>query len=142
MDIFFLGDVHGQFDYLNWKIKDNPDVFNNSSIIQVGDFGIGFKYNESSEKISLKKLNDTCVKHNIHIYAIRGNHDNPSYFNQNHDPVYSNIHLVPDYSVLTIDGKNILCIGGAISIDRVYRIEGIDYWKDENFIFDEKRLIY
>ena len=47
---------------------------------------------------------------------------------------YSHIKFISDYSIIqTIDG-NILCIGGATSIDRVARILNKSYWDNENII--------
>jgi hypothetical protein len=53
---------------------------------------------------------------------IRGNHDDPYYFN-NKVFSYSNVELLEDYTILTVGNDNILCVGGAISIDRLYRLE-------------------
>jgi hypothetical protein len=43
----------------------------------------------------------------------------------------SNIKFVPDYTVIREGGQNILCIGGAISIDRIVRKAGRDYFPNE-----------
>ena len=41
IDIYYLGDIHGNFNVINQFIK----LYNieNAHIIQVGDFGVGFK---------------------------------------------------------------------------------------------------
>ena len=75
---------------------------------------------------------------NSQLYIIRGNHDMPSYFSQTNKK--GNIHFLKDYSLLEINNKKLLLIGGAISIDRTHRVEGSSYWKDEAFNFDEKLL--
>ena len=31
-------------------------------------------------------------------------------------------------------------VGGAISVDRVNRFEGIDYWKEESFFYARKTI--
>jgi hypothetical protein len=73
---------------------------------------------------------------------IRGNHCNPSYFNQTNNPFdFSNITLLSDYSELNLLGKSILLVGGAVSIDRRFRQEqkmGVRvaqpvWWGDEGF---------
>lgn len=53
--------------------------------------------------------------------ALRGNHDDKSFFVDNEFQEDKNIYLVPDYTVVNVCGKNILCIGGGISVDRVFR---------------------
>ncbi|MEG1009956.1 MAG: metallophosphoesterase, partial [Clostridia bacterium] len=79
---------------------------------------IGF--NKSTYYIdTFKKLNKKLNKYNITIYMVRGNHDDPSYFDNRK---YGNIICLSDYSIIRNNNNNILCIGGAISIDRRSRI--------------------
>lgn len=140
MGAIYLGDIHGNFDFISWYVKAHK--IKNTSIIQVGDFGIGFKKangeTDPSEELKLDKLNRVLDKFNVNLFAIRGNHDNPAYFDGSYKN-YDRINLMPDYSVLEIENKNHLFVGGAISIDRIYRTENIDFWKDEVFVFDEQK---
>lgn len=129
--IILVGDVHGEWDTLKYNIKRYG--YENADIIQVGDFGVGFRH-ESEEKRNLFGLNRVLEEKNCHLYACRGNHDSPSYFKkENHPYDYENITLLPDYSELDLLGKSILLVGGAISVDRCFRIEGKSYWSDEKF---------
>jgi len=116
--VLILGDIHGNFNFLKHQI--NTKNITDCSIIQVGDFGIGFTYLENDEN-TLMNLNDFLSEFNITLYVIRGNHDNPIFFTGNHQ--YSNLKLLPDYTTLNIEGYNFLFIGGAISIDRTQRIK-------------------
>lgn len=120
-------------------------------IIQVGDFGIGFNTFDK-EKRMLEMYHSLLVKNNVHVWAIRGNHDYKPYFDN--DPFgFTNIHLVRDYTVLNLVDKNILCIGGAVSVDREWQktnkqSKGIyentigveSWWPDEVFVLDEEKL--
>ena len=123
-----LGDIHGDFHVLTYFINKNQLL--NTAYFQVGDFGIGFNF--KSEVADLKILNETLIKYNSKLYVIRGNHDNPSYFDGKHD--LSNIKFVPDYTILEINNSKVLMIGGALSIDRKIRTQGIDYWEKEALI--------
>lgn len=150
MRLMYLGDIHGNFNIISQYVTrfDIRDAY----IIQVGDFGVGFK-TLVKEKRQLDDINTALIKRNVIVYAIRGNHDQPSYFEN--DPFgLSNIKLVKDYTVLNLVGKNILCIGGAISIDRTVRYTkrqlegdyttniGVDsWWKDEGFNYDDSKLV-
>ena len=89
-------------------------------IIVAGDCGFGFNKEEYYHQIFNKYI-PLLEQNNIFIYFVRGNHDDPSYFEEQKIN-YERIKTVPDYSVIKIDDKNILCVGGAISIDRTYRI--------------------
>lgn len=149
--LVFSGDWHGNFEKVIKKIKrlDLRDCI----IIQVGDFGVGFTTLIKESK-TLNYFNITLKTRNIMLYVIRGNHDNPIYFNGGININKSNITLLPDYSVLNIDGLNILCVGGAISVDRkpnpeVFneygkphkgRKENVNYWIDEKFVLKPELL--
>lgn len=127
-NIVYIGDLHGNFEFIKWWLKAHH--MKNYTLIQVGDFGIGFKPNP--EDYVLQSLNEELSKRESILLVIRGNHDNPSYFDGNHD--YEFIKFLPDYTTMEIDGLNHLFIGGALSIDRRLRKEGIDYWKNEGFV--------
>ena len=147
--IVVFGDIHGEWDILPNFIRDYE--LDNCAIIVAGDFGIGFE----SMKSEIKRINyiSKRLKHtNSVLYAIRGNHDNPEYFTGNFDT--DNFKLVPDYTVLNLNNINILCVGGAYSVDRVVRksyyrprekrtdvIVINDYWKDEFFNYDHEKII-
>ena len=150
--ILTSGDWHGNFNAMI-KVLKNKEI-SDCSLIQAGDFGVGF---ETKKKViaQLRFLNKSLKSRNIHLYAIRGNHDDPSYFTGTDESLkFSNIKLVPDYSIITIEDRNILFIGGAISVDRKYnpsvvdlygnpwkgRTQGINYWKDEGIVFKEDVL--
>lgn len=134
-DIIYLGDIHGHFGIIHGWIHHNKGR-ENCTFIQVGDFGIGFKPKQEHHELKLLNKKLQSKKHNL--FVIRGNHDNPEYFDGNHD--YENIKFLPDYSFVNIKGVNHLFIGGAVSIDRKLRKEGLSYWKNELFIFDEEKL--
>ena len=93
----------------------------NTLLIVAGDCGFGFHeigYYKEVVRRHRKRLNDS----NNWIVFLRGNHDNPAYFDGktiNHKRFIA----VPDYSIIQTDGLTILCVGGAISIDRQYRIK-------------------
>lgn len=137
--IVLCGDIHGEFrphDLFFIGIQRN--IPEESSIIQVGDFGVGFK--ERKEPHYLFLLNQLLVRKNSHLYIVRGNHDDPSYFQGQKN--YSNIDFVPDYSLREIEGQNFLFVGGATSIDRYFGREvGKNFWEDENVKFESEKLI-
>ena len=95
------------------------------------------------------ELNAFFKKRNIIFLAIRGNHDDPEFFKGNH--IYSNLQLLEDYTTMIIDDRKYLFIGGALSIDRKYRLSKDQqnaaygssrrtYWFDEPFMINEEKL--
>lgn len=122
-DIYILGDIHGDFEFLN---KCAGDLEENSILVQVGDFGLGF--NEPKEEEWLNTINKTLAKTKSKIYAIRGNHDKKT---GNFPSQKGAIYFLEDYTYKVINGEKWLFVGGATSIDRHMRREGFDYWSDE-----------
>jgi predicted phosphodiesterase len=117
--LFCIGDIHGEFPAIGYWIKQHD--LKDCDIIFLGDFGLGF-YKLNNEINLLTPVNKECEERNIDLYIIRGNHDNPDYYNSGENKLkLSHIHPLEDYSIISFKEHNILCIGGAISIDRTYR---------------------
>ena len=139
--MLFCGDIHTNLDVIPNYLKNME--LKNCAVFQVGDFGIGFD-NEHKEGRRMEYLNDRMKVYDSDLYVIRGNHDNPMYFDGNFN--MSNLFLLKDYSEVDINGWNILGIGGAISVDRTERkgfwdkTKTHDYWENEGMIFDEDKL--
>ena len=133
--IHFIGDIHGDFLGLTNKIRALN--ITNATLIQVGDFGVGFQSFEQ-DMLSIKKLNNFLLKTRNHLHVIRGNHDNPKFFDGSIRR--SNLHLLKDYSIVQAEGKHIFLAGGAVSIDRRQRMVDRNYWTDESFEFDLQKL--
>lgn len=147
-DAFICGDIHGEFNTFRertyWKIMDEYDILDESEydmipkniIFVCGDIGLGFYGNDDQKQLiklskSLKLTNTTCI-------FIRGNHDDPEKFNGR--CWFDNIYCVKDYTVISLEDANTLCIGGGLSIDRIYRSEGKSYWKNELPVYNEELL--
>jgi hypothetical protein len=124
------GDNHGEWNKL-FNIIDRRRM-RDCVLIGVGDTGIGFQP-PNHQKFMINELNSSFKERNIRYMSIRGNHCNPSYFDGS--VKLTNFELVRDYSYKEINGEKYLFVGGAISVDRVSRIDGETYWKDEIFIF-------
>lgn len=131
----FIGDIHGDFNRLISKLKTRR--IRNENLIQVGDFGMGFR-SVKDDMLFMNKLNDSLAENGNRLFVIRGNHDDPKFFDGSID--MSNLQLLPDYSVLSLEGKTLFLAGGAISVDRGIRKLDLNYWKDEVFVFDGKKL--
>jgi len=113
-------------------------------IVQVGDFGVGFggPAGRVGERTALTRLDAFLAHTDMTLLAIRGNHDDPAYFQGGNEHMgdYRRIRLVPDYTVDVVAGCKILFVGGALSIDRCERRVGRSYWTDEGFRLDEQAL--
>lgn len=106
----FIGDVHGKMDrYLSLVVGADQSI-------QVGDFGAGF--------VPLPQAHDSAMDPARHRF-IRGNHDNPAVCAEH--PAW-----IPDGTAETLpSGTRIFYLGGATSVDRHSRVEGVEWWPDE-----------
>lgn len=114
--LYAIADIHGSFTALERGIKETQ--ISNCVILICGDIGLGFR-RKDSHLAQMKYINDVLKTHNIMCLCLRGNHDDPYYFKGGVD--LSNFKAIDDYSVISIGNKHVLCVGGAISIDRKYR---------------------
>lgn len=159
-NICFIGDIHGEFKGLQALMKKTG--FKDTAYIVCGDIGLGFNKKEYYSQI-FNKLTRTTSKLNCEFIFVRGNHDDKKFFDKQliHRKCFKTI---PDYSVIQTPNHNILCIGGAISVDRTHRkvllrenalkysmyhgcsIKEAEklcqqvYWEDEPCYYDEDKL--
>lgn len=135
-DLIVIGDLHGMWNTLFYYIKQLE--LNDTTIIVAGDCGFGFEKPEYYTQ-TYNKFKKYLLENNVHILFIRGNHDDPSYFNGENTINLPNFRTLKDYTVLEFNDKKILCIGGGISIDRTMRTSS-SYWYEEEFIFNAKLM--
>lgn len=126
--LVFLGDHHGKWEQVKCLIMKNQ--MDNCHLICVGDGGEGFLPKDRQMR-QFENLNDFFKARNIEYKTIRGNHSDPFYFLKENINPLSHFELLEDYSILEYNGKTIQFIGGAISLDRTGRRDGISYWSDE-----------
>lgn len=108
-----LGDIHGDTYTYEFAIKDV------ASSIQVGDFGIGFAGPYWHDKVNE-------MHEGTNHRFIRGNHDNP-------EKCKDMVGYIDDGTI----EDDWMFVGGAWSIDRPMRTEGVNWWEDEELSYDE-----
>lgn len=111
-----IGDIHGKWSSYQFLIQS--DKITNS--IQIGDFGIGFAGTTAHEKLA------EWQRQNPGHCFIRGNHDNPSKCQE-----------MPNFIHDGLVENDVMFVGGAWSIDRGNRVEGLDWWPDEELSYEE-----
>lgn len=110
--LWICGDIHGEVSGL---VRDAVNRgISCADILVVGDFGAGFGRPKSMD-VAYGKVRAALEKNDICIYTVRGNHDDPAFFDGRHD--YERLHFLPDHHIIELCGKKIYPIGGAVSAD-------------------------
>lgn len=136
--LYITGDTHGDYnDFIDRtkKLELTPD----DTVIICGDFGFIF-----IDDYFLTKL----VKLPWNIAFVDGNHENfdklERYPVENwnggkvHRIAKNIVHLMRG-NVFSIEGKTFFCMGGAYSIDKAIRREGVSWWSRESPSNEEYR---
>ena len=131
MRTFLIGDIHGNFSAIESWLKDYAE--SGDTLIQVGDFGAGFLHKEK-----VKSLGEKFSKAGCKLLAIRGNHDDPAWFNSSNE--YGNAITLLNDTTKIIGEKKFLFLGGAVSVDRYYRDINKSWWSGEEYKYDEAFL--
>ncbi|MFF7291641.1 metallophosphoesterase [Microbacterium sp. NPDC008134] len=124
-----VGDVHGNFRWLGTVARAvqtlAPDV---TTMLQLGDWAMDPDTTDEA-------LDGTGIER---IYVTLGNHepwDQISPLLDSHPDTAVRVSkitwLLPRPARMTIGGRSVLSLGGATSVDRAWRVEGVSWWTDE-----------
>lgn len=146
--LYITGDTHGNFDrILKWTETAKPNKDKDFLFI-LGDFGYIWDNKRTSfEKDNLDFI--SCLP--FTTLFIDGNHENHERLNSMRvvnfsggkaHKVYDSVYHLMRGQVYEIAGKRIFTFGGASSIDKHLRTEGISWWKEEEFNYHEANTAY
>ena len=132
--IFITGDTHGDIDYKKLLILKERNLSYDDYLIICGDAGICWSIWELPR--FLKLYNDIgCT-----IFYIDSNHENFEMLNNMPLVEYKGalMHQIDEHifhvlrgEIMTLDNKTFLCLGGACSIDKLYRTPYLSWWPEE-----------
>lgn len=131
--IWITGDTHGE-QYRILDIEKNG-LTSGDTLIVCGDFGYIFR-DDYAENFFLDDLNERGYD----ICFVDGNHENfPAIYSYPKEEwcgghvhrIRSNIYHLMRGQVFEIDGKSFFTMGGAYSIDKYLRLEGVSWWSEE-----------
>jgi UDP-2,3-diacylglucosamine pyrophosphatase LpxH len=131
--VFVTGDKHGDLteiiDFVQ-RFELNKD----DSIIVLGDMGMCWRKDKKDLKYNVDLW--TVRGNGVKLYFIDGNHENFRILNSL--PIENNMHKVADNiyhllrgQVYEFEGKKILTMGGADSVDWFLRTKNLDWWEEE-----------
>lgn len=116
MKITFIGDVHGKTDQYQKILRQK---YAGQTTFQLGDMGFGFK--------GTPGLHNNIMLNGRHMW-IRGNHDDPAVCR-------TKVGYAGDYGYL--EDLDLFFLGGAFSIDYMWRVPGKNWWPDEELSHEE-----
>lgn len=131
--IYITGDTHGEYDDFLNRIYQNS-ISKNDTAIVCGDFG--FVWNTPYARRFLSKL----AEEPFTIAFVDGNHEDFNLLSAypivewnggKAHKIAENIYHLMRGQLFTIEGKKFFTMGGAYSIDKAMRVEGVNWWKEE-----------
>lgn len=126
--IYLTGDLHASIDIhkLSKRYFDDSNLTKNDYLIILGDFGLIWNKSDPESKYWLDWLNAK----NYTTLFIDGNHENHPLLNTYPEEIWNGgrIHKIHDSifhlmrgQIFTIDDHTFFAMGGADSIDKIYR---------------------
>ena len=131
--IYITGDTHGNYDEFLNRIYKFP-INENDTVIVAGDFG--FVWENRLSRYFLSKLTEEPFT----IAFVDGNHEDFDLLYTYPEEEWNGgrVHRIADNilhlmrgQIFTIEGKTFFTMGGAYSIDKAMRTEGISWWSRE-----------
>ena len=138
--IFLTGDTHGMTDWHKLSTRQFPlqkQLTRDDFVIICGDFGGVWAGPDSRQD---RYVLDWYEEKPFTTLFVDGNHENhpllASYPEENwmggriHRIRPNVIHLMRG-EIYTLDGKKFFAFGGAPSVDKKYRVQGVSWWPEE-----------
>ncbi len=131
--IYVTSDFHGEID--RFKAKEIKKLKKNDTLIILGDFGFVWDGSKKEQKV----LN-WIGKRRYNVLFIDGSHENFHILNQyatdeycggNAKQISGKLRYLCRGEIFNIENHSILCFGGAESVDKEQRQEGITWWVEE-----------
>ena len=138
--IFITGDTHGDIDYKKLLIIKEKNLSCDDYLIICGDAGICWSSFDFARFLRL--YNDIgCT-----IIFVDGNHENFDMLNMCDLVEYKGalMHQIDNHifhvlrgEIMTLEGKTFFCLGGAVSIDKMYRTPHLSWWPEEEITYHD-----
>ena len=126
VEVLVIGDLHGDFTHLNKVIEE----FHPHLVLSTGDFGCW----------DIKQMKNAIVPRGSRIIFVDGNHENHNILKQLRKTVHNakrpilvvpQVYYAPRGTLLSVNNKTILLMGGGDSTDKESRTPGIDWFEAE-----------
>lgn len=138
MAIYISGDCHGEFENIEFFCRHHPGKPDDCMIL-LGDVGLNYcldkRDNERKERLAQNKILLFCVHgnheerpYNLPTYREKEWHGGMVYYEEE----YPNLLFAKDGEIYDFDGKKVIVIGGAYSVDKAFRcMVGMPWFPEE-----------
>lgn len=148
MNYYITGDTHGNFSKLKFFAERMKTSQENDCMIILGDAGVNYNVLKLSKGEYIDKPDNMSFKRYLKripltFFIIQGNHECPAWHMYNYkekewnggivyyQESYPNLLFAKNGEIYTINGKKVICLGGAYSVDKFYRLEKGYHWFEE-----------
>ena len=134
-----LGDTHADFLW-TLKVLDHAKDLKVSTIFQVGDWGFLWPDENGKTGDQVEALADALRARQQRMFFIDGNHDwHPELRRRDWPAELHYCRRGTSWIFVNDDGRDVVVgfLGGAPSIDVAMRVEGIDWWPEEEIRYEE-----
>ena len=139
--VYVAGDWHGNTQWANGRLQSIGMSDGPAGVLHVGDFGIwpgdsGKRYLDSVEKI--------CARHGIAIWVTPGNHEDwtqlKALWASDTTYIREHIRILRPGERFQLGGRTFVSLGGAPSMDRHLRTEGVNWGPDKEITEEDVEL--
>ena len=143
MHFYITGDTHGEFSRIGQFCLENDTTVEDVMII-LGDAGINYHLDGRD-----RELKEELSQLDITLFCIHGNHEARPWEAGDYDEKewnggivyveeqYPNLLFAKDGEIYDFNGKSVIVIGGAYSVDKYYRLNNGLMWFDTEQPDDE-----
>ncbi len=138
--IYITGDTHGDIDFYKLLSLKEKHLSHNDYLIICGDAAICWS------EIQLPYFKELYNSIGCTIIFIDGNHENFEMLNNMPLVEYkcALMHQIDEHifhvlrgEIMTLDNLTFLCVGGATSIDKMYRTPYVSWWPEEEITYHD-----
>lgn len=137
--VLLVGDTHQDAKWLNEVVLPMAGTNEVEAVVVLGDFGY---WDNDSE--FLRSARDSKTTHGVDVWFIDGNHENHALLRADASKAAGgevaprvplnlggSLYYLPRASVVRVGELLVGCLGGAVSIDRFERVEGVSWFSEE-----------
>jgi hypothetical protein len=135
--IGFMGDAHGNLEFVvaSAELMKRHGV---TALVVLGDFGFLWRSRDRNSR-ELGRLSAHLVEHEQTLFFVDGNHENfdllqalPLNLDGSAQVAPAITYLPRGYRTKLSSDRSLAVLGGANSIDREYRVDGVSWWQQES----------